>query len=311
VDDIELQNALRTFAALANKAIQRQASLTRIKDLQSRAMSLNNRVLPEELDKASEQVQAIVAKRLVVVTDLDNVKKQLDNDIEKVFCPDACRMLDPLVAMDEAGTLAEIRQEIQNRHTPPMRPATFNKAIRLNRNPIQAVIDGARYLHLDLPEVDLDPLSAKLDAIEGRIKEAEQEDGDTAEKAAVETRRAWLEHKRSLATGQKQPEGQAKLEPAQQQQERAEPNISPVHVEIATRNQQTSSTQRGPKKHEYTQFILNRWDKGERNREVIYREFVKILPASKRRTDEEARELFKRWWENAAKHRREMWSQSR
>jgi hypothetical protein len=110
----------------------------------------------------------------------------------------------------------------------------------------------------------------------------------------------------------KQPEGQAKLEPEQPQGERAEANISTVQVEMATQNQQASSIQRGPKKHKYTQFILDRWEKGEHNREVIYRRFVTdALPASERRTDAEARALFNQWWQNAAKHRPEMWKQSR
>ena len=93
---------------------------------------------------------------------------------------------------------------------------------------------------------------------------------------------------------------------------RPQPQPEQVQVETPTENQQAASTQRGIKKHEYTQFILNQWDEGERNREVIHRRFVEeLLPASKRRTDEEARELFRQWWKNAAKHRPEMWSQSR
>ena len=52
----------------------------------------------------------------------------------------------------------------------------------------------------------------------------------------------------------------------QQQQEEAEPNISPTQVETATEDQPVRFTQRGAKRHEYTQFILDRWDEGERIR---------------------------------------------
>ena len=138
-----------------------------------------------------------------------------------------------------------------------------------------------------------DPLldEKEIDALASRVAEIQKQQSE-----ADETERKRFE----------KAEDERKAQAERQQRE-----TLPIEAQAAAQTRAPTSTQRGQKKHKYTQFILDAWDGGEHNREVIKRKFTSQLPPSKRRTPTDEEQLFIQWWANAAKHRPEMWSPSK